>query len=110
MPIRWQSSFDDWTTLDSSQVRVLTTLEERATLTDLAECKRKLAEALARIEGPGAIAGGDDSHALAPSIASFAAGDRPREASLGAVFLRYSELRGRLALANMRLVAHVAKR
>ena len=37
-------------------------------------------------------------------------GDGPTEARLGAVFRRYSELRGKLALANMRLVAHVAKR
>ena len=54
--------------------------------------------------------GADDPQALAHHIATFYAGDGPSEARLGAIFRRYSELRGKLALANMRLVAHVAKR
>ena len=76
----------------------------------LAECKGKLAEALARIPGTTTSRGADDPQALAQYIAAFYAGDGPTEARLGAVFRRYSELRGKLALANMRLVAHVAKR
>jgi RNA polymerase primary sigma factor len=101
---------DDVTILDNSEVRVLSSAEERDLLTELSACRRTLAEALARAEGPGAIAGGDDPHTQAQSIASFYAGDGPDQARLGAVFRRYSKLRGRLALANMRLVAHVAKR
>ncbi len=56
--------------------------------------------------------GGDDPQGLAQYIAEFYSknGDGPAEARLGAVFRRYSELRDRLAMANIRLVAHVAKR
>ncbi len=56
--------------------------------------------------------GGDDPQGLAQYIAEFYAknGDGPAEARLGAVFRRYAEIRGKLAMANMRLVAHVAKR
>jgi RNA polymerase primary sigma factor len=110
MQPRWQSRVDDLISLDNSEVRVLSLSEERELLGSLADCKHKLADALARIEGPDAIAGGDDPQSLAQSIASFYAGDGPDEARLGAVFLRYSELRSKLALANMRLVAHVSKR
>jgi RNA polymerase primary sigma factor len=109
MQTRWQSGVDNLISLDDSEVRVLSSHEERELLGTLAECRRKLAEALARIEGPDAIAGGDDPASLAHSIASFYAGDGASGAGLGAVVRRYSELRSRLALANMRLVAHVAK-
>ena len=37
-------------------------------------------------------------------------GRGPEQIRLGAVYRRYSELRGQLAMANMKLVAHVAKR
>ena len=50
------------------------------------------------------------SHGLAETVAAYSAGHGPTEASLGAVFSRYCELRDQLAMANMRLVAHVAKR
>ena len=84
--------------------------EERQLLQELGDCKRKLADALAKIPGYEMPRGADDPQALAHHIASFYAGDGPSEARLGAIFRRYSELRGKLALANMRLVAHVAKR
>src|SRR4029453_8089464 len=54
--------------------------------------------------------GADDPQALAHFIASGRANDGVAQARLGAVFHRYSELRGKLALANIRLVSHVAKR
>src|SRR4051794_22419246 len=54
--------------------------------------------------------GADDSQAPAHEIAPLYAGDGPSGARLGAIFRRYSELRGKLALANMRLIAHMAKR
>jgi RNA polymerase primary sigma factor len=110
MQTRWESRVDDLVSLDSPAARVLSSAEERELLGALAECRRKLAEALARIEAPDAIAGGDDPQALAQSIASLYAGDGPTEARLGAVFRRYADLRSKIALANMRLVAHVAKR
>src|SRR3954447_4870839 len=109
MQTRGQAGVDEFIRLASDEVSVLSAGEERQTLVDLAGCKAKFAEALARIEGPDAIAGGDDPQAFAHSIAAYHAGDGPAEAGLGAVFRRYSELRDKLALANVRLVAHVAK-
>ena len=102
---------DGFATLDDADTRLLGAQEERELLRSLAECKAKLARALARVPDA-APAGADDPHALAHSIAEFYTRhhDGPAEVRLGEVFRRYSELRGRLALANMRLVAHVAKR
>ena len=101
---------DGFASLDGEETRVLSTAEERALLRSLDECKRKLADALANIKGADVPEGADDPQTLAHFIAAFYAGDGPTEAKLGAVFRRYSELRGKLALANLRLVAHVAKR
>lgn len=104
---------DGWGDLDEATTRLLTAVEERQLLRDLAQCKAKLAEALASIRPADAVPdGGDDPQGLAHYIAEFYAknGDGPAEARLGAIFRRYADLRGRLAMANMRLVAHVAKR
>ncbi len=101
---------DGFSSLDSADIQVLGTLEERKLLQELGECKLKLAEALAKIPGYEMPRGADDPQAMAHHIANFYAGDGQSEARLGAIFRRYSELRGKLALANMRLIAHVAKR
>jgi RNA polymerase primary sigma factor len=104
---------DGWADLDESTTQLLTADEERELLRDLAECKAKLASALASIRPAEDVPdGGDDPQGLAQYIAEFYArnGDGPAEARLGAVFRRYAALRGRLAMANMRLVAYVAKR
>jgi RNA polymerase primary sigma factor len=95
---------------ECEETRVLGAQEERETLRDLDVCKRKLADALAQVEVAEGSRGCDDPQVLAQYIASFYSGDGPTEASLGAVFRRYGELRRKLALANMRLVAHVARR
>jgi RNA polymerase primary sigma factor len=104
---------EDWAMPDGEATRLLTAAEERGLLADLAKCKAKLAEALASIRPADDVPdGGDDPQGLARYIAEFYArnGDGPAEARLGAVFRRYAEIRGKLAMANMRLVAHVAKR
>lgn len=90
---------DGLTALDPAQTKVLTTAQERELLGDLAECKRILAEAMKSVPGGG--------H---PSTWEACAHDGPAEARLGAVYRRYADLRSKLALANVRLVAHVAKR
>ncbi len=97
---------DGFTTLDGVETQVLGAKRERELLKSLGECKRKMADALA------VMPGGEQSptQGLAQSIAMYSAGHGPTEANLGAVFNRYCELRGQLAMANMRLVAHVAKR
>ena len=96
--------------MDSAQTEVLTPAVERALLQELADCKRKLARALADIEGIEVPRAGDDPQAMAQYIAHLYPCNGPENASLGAVHRRYCELRGKLALANMKLVAHVAKR
>jgi RNA polymerase primary sigma factor len=101
---------DGFSSLDVADTQVLGALEERQLLREMGECKRKLADALAAIPGYEMPRGADDPQALAHHIASSYACDGPSEARLGAIFRRYSELRGKLALANMRLIAHVAKR
>ncbi len=101
---------DGLTSLDNPETQVLDVREERRLMRGLADCKRKLAEALARVEGAEDVPDADDPQAMAAFIATFYAGDGPAEARLGAIFRRYSDLRSKLAMANMRLVAHVAKR
>ncbi|HEX8204410.1 MAG TPA: sigma-70 family RNA polymerase sigma factor [Isosphaeraceae bacterium] len=95
---------------DGSETRVLGTDEERLLLRELAESKRKLAAALAQLPGSDTPRGADAPEALTQYLASARAGNGPAEARLGAVYHRYCELRSKLALANLRLVAHVAKR
>ncbi len=101
---------DSLANLDSADTQVLNAKDERALLRELNECKRKLADALSSIPGATISDGADDPQALANYITEFYANNGTSEARLGAVYRRYSELRGKLAMANMRLVAHVAKR
>jgi RNA polymerase primary sigma factor len=106
-PAPERSRFGD---LDSSQIEVLGSTVERAMLMELADCKRKLAQAIEDIEGSGTARAGDDPQALAHHLAHGIACNGPEHARLGAVQRRYCALRSRLALANTKLVAHVAKR
>ena len=107
---RRSDDVDGFSAIDSADTQVLTTKAERQLLQDLGECKQKLAEVLKQTASFDEVVDESDPQALAHQIAAFYAGDGPAEARLGAIFRRYSELRGKLALANMRLVAHVAKR
>ncbi len=95
--------------VDSSDTEVLAPVTERSLLNELADCKRKLAHALATIEGLD-IPSDCGPQATAQYIAQAYSGKGPEQARLGAVYRRYSELRGRLAMSNLKLVAHVAKR
>ncbi len=101
---------DSLATLDLEETRLLDAREERSLLKELSECKQKLSSALTRIPGFELPEGTEDPQAISQQIASFYAGHGPSEARLGAVFHRYNEVRSKLAMANMRLVAHVAKR
>ena len=107
---RRSDDVDGFSAIDSADTKVLTTREERQLLQDLGECRDKLAEALKQTKNFDFPTEDADSQTLTQQIAAFYAGNGPSEARLGAIFHRYSELRGKLALANMRLVAHVAKR
>ncbi len=107
---RRSDDVDGFSAIDSADTKVLTTREERQLLQDLGECREKLAEALKQTKNFDYPIEDSDPQSLTQQIAAFYAGNGPNEARLGAIFHRYSELRGKLALANMRLVAHVAKR
>lgn len=107
--VRYGDDQDSLATLDRAETEVLGAKRERELLRELAGCKQTLAEALAAIPGVEFPDGADAPRALSQSIASHYASNGPAEARLGAVYRRYHELRTTLALANLRLVAHVAK-
>ena len=99
--------------LDSAETRVLTSKQEKELLRELAACKTKLAQALAKIPGYLSPDQQDNPQAVSLSIASFYASSTKHtavHARLGVVHADYNRLRTQLAMANMRLVAHVAKR
>ncbi|MDX2037985.1 MAG: sigma-70 family RNA polymerase sigma factor [Isosphaeraceae bacterium] len=106
---RLDSDADGLTPLDSETTALLGAPKERELLRDLAECKAKLTEALERIDTTSPESH-EEGPALAHYVATLSASSGEYEAGLGALARRYSDLRGRLAMANMRLVAHVAKR
>ncbi len=100
-------------TYRSFESDVLSADVERSILKSLGECRSQLAEALASVRPSEQLAhAGDDPQLQAHYIAAHyvSQGQGVAGAKLGAVYRRYAELRGRLAMANMRLVAHVAKR
>lgn len=107
-PARLRNDVEGTAHLAAFETKVLTPAEERALLQQLARCKERLAEALHRT--PGAEMPLDDPHALSEYIAERLASAGHSHAELGAIFKKYRDLRSQLALANMRLVAHVAKR
>lgn len=100
---------DGFTAPSAARTEVLGADQERKLLERLVECKAKLTKALSSI--PAATRpGGEETPSIARYIASINAGNGREQARLGAIFHQYTELRDKLALANMRLVAHVAKR
>ncbi len=104
------SASDGFASLERSDIEVLSCRDERSLLQELAACKSKLAQSLASIDGVDSPAAADDPQTLANYIAAAYVHDGPTGARLGAIYRKYSELRGKLALANLRLVAHIAKR
>jgi RNA polymerase primary sigma factor len=103
-----RGDMEELTALDGSETQVLSTQDERRLLRDLADCKVKLEEALQSLPR---AAWPDGPMDLSQYVTATCAGVAPEVgARLGAIARRYAELRGKLALANLRLVAHVAKR
>jgi RNA polymerase primary sigma factor len=83
---------------------------ERQLLEKLADARRRLTGALARGRAPSAAERTDDPREMSRLIAEAYRELGPQEGARAAAFRRYFELRTELALANLRLVAHVAKR
>lgn len=109
--LRPTPELDGLAAVDASETQLLTPAEERELLRELGACKAQLAAALAKLPGaepPGGLE--SDPQALADFIAEVYARQPRAEARLGAVYARYKALRSKLAMANLRLVAHVAKR
>ena len=99
--------------LNGPEARVLSATEERALLVELVDCKHRILEDLTR----SGDASGDRSDATADfqqlirDLANPQVTSRHRSAGeVRRLADRYREIRSALAMANVRLVAHVAKR
>jgi RNA polymerase primary sigma factor len=98
--------------LNRADVQVLRADQERALLLELEECKRLLLESQ-QPAGGGAIEGGSDEREIQDFVRDLLLpGDRKSEVDeqRTALAIRYNEIRHKLAMANLRLVAHVVKR
>jgi len=100
--------------LNRADVRVLTPEEERELLLDLDACKKLLMEEYTRLQGSKDQKAADDDaldiQDVVRSLLADAKNPTAREQTLRSLATRYNQLRTRLAMANLRLVAHVARR
>jgi RNA polymerase primary sigma factor len=96
--------------LDGSGSDLLTPQDERALLEELDECRRRLVGASAGLRSSDVPLADDHP----PTPIRPASGDHPQDGSdpptFGALRRRYFELRAKLTLNSMMLVAHAAKR
>jgi len=97
-------------TFDPQTNEVLTPERERKLLIELSECKQKLADALVRMRGIDVCSAPTDPRGLAEFIAASCLDQPLDQVRLGAVYRRYREIRDILALANLKLIAHVARK
>ncbi len=99
--------------LNCSEARVLSSDEERALLVELGDCKTRILAALPRPDEPSRSESAEQSE-FQQLIRDLADPDvntlDPATRAILPLVGRYQELRTKLALANVRLVAHVAKR
>lgn len=96
---------------DLEHAALLTPDEERDLLRELSECKRELTSSMPCVEMEATDATG--AAAVSRQIANYystIAEQGANHARLGGIYLRFKEIRERLAMANLRLVAHIAKR
>ena len=109
MSVQKRDDMDGFAQLDAEITQVLTKEDERNLLKNLAKCRAKLADALKAIEDPN-VETTETRFGLSQLLSNGELLPGLKRAQLGATLERYRELRGKLALANLRLVAHVAKR
>ncbi len=98
--------------LNCAEASTLGPAEERELLIELVECRRRIIEALAmaeRSEWVNSTIETDFQQVVRDLANSDPSVDQPIN-SIRATAHRYQEIRGKLAMANVRLVAHVAKR
>jgi RNA polymerase primary sigma factor len=97
--------------LNRPEAGVLSANEERELLIELADCRgRILASSPATENGWNESASETSFQRRVRELASCPEGLDPLMGSLQSVAKRYQQIRSRLAMANVRLVAHVAKR
>jgi RNA polymerase primary sigma factor len=94
------------------EAKVLTTADERELLVELVECREKIRDAFPVPDQPQWAQSARDSefHERVRMLAESDVTMDPTICRLRPVARRYQELRTALAMANIRLVAHVAKR
>jgi RNA polymerase primary sigma factor len=98
--------------LNRADVQVLRAGEERALLLELDRCKRLLLESQ-RQATDGAIEGRGDERDIQEFVRTLllpGAEATEEDKQRSALALRYNEIRNKLAMANLRLVAHVVKK
>src|SRR5262245_29383192 len=97
--------------LDAPEAEVLSRENERRLLLELADCTARLLPATRRPDGSawGSTGGDTEFQRLVRDLAGPGTTTDPHTAALRAVARRHQEIRTALALANSRLVAHIAK-
>lgn len=101
---------DGWADRIGFGAPMLSPDRERGLLAELDEIRRRLAEAVDRVPQLETVEGADDSAMMGRFLVAVRARRNLALAPLEADLERYFALRTEVALANMRLVAHVAKR
>jgi len=108
-----QKNEDFWRgLLDCPQARVLSVAEERRLLVELDDCKKRILEAVPRPTDTewNRSDRGCEFQQLVRDLANPAMRHEPLTDRLGPLARRYQEIRTKLVMANVRLVAHVARR
>jgi RNA polymerase primary sigma factor len=104
---------DSWRgVLSRTEAKVMSTAEERRLLFELVDCRNRILEALSRPADTAwsSYAAEADFQRRVRQLASSEQTHDSLVQKLGPVARRYEDVRTKLAMANVRLVAHVAKR
>jgi RNA polymerase primary sigma factor len=99
--------------LNRSEARVLSPVEERELLVELVDCKKHILESLARTDEAiwhKSVARTDFQQLIRDLAGPEKTSLDPLPEGLRSLARQYQEIRANLAMANVRLVAHVAKR
>jgi RNA polymerase primary sigma factor len=98
--------------LNCPDAKLLSADEERNLLVELVDCRERLLEAFHRMDGTGSTSNGErtEFQNLVRELANSATPFDPPIEPFKPLARRYQEIRTRLVMANVRLVAHIAKR
>jgi RNA polymerase primary sigma factor len=98
--------------LDGPEANILSPAKERELLLELTDCKERILRTTRRPDGSewGSSIPDTEFQRVVHDLASTRTAPEPGPAAVGALARRYEEIRTALAMANSRLVAHIAKR